>query len=82
MTPLPTGTPLKEGNVLRVILLKKDALALIGATAFYLITQKLNKRYSGEQEIASEKTTPIYNSRNNCSKQKTVDATKHQPYIL
>ena len=55
--------------------MKTDALALIGATAFYLITQKLNKRYSGEQEIASEKTTPIYNSRNNCSKQKTVDAT-------
>jgi hypothetical protein len=44
--------------------LKTDALALIGAAAFYLITQKLNKRYSGEQEIASEKTTPIYNSRN------------------
>ena len=62
--------------------MKTDALALIGATAFYLITQKLNKRYSGEQEIASEKTTPIYNSRNNCSKQKTDDAIKHQPYIL
>ena len=72
MTPHPTGTPLKEGNVLRVILLKKDALALIGATAFYLITQKLNKRYSGEQEIASEKTTPIYNSRNNCSNKKRL----------
>ncbi len=40
--------------------MKTDALALIGAAAFYLITQKLNKRYSGEQEIASEKTTPIY----------------------
>ena len=48
--------------------MKTDALALIGATAFYLITQKLNKRYSGEQEIASEKSylyiskknTPIY----------------------
>jgi hypothetical protein len=38
-------------------------LALIGAASFYLILQKLNKRYSGEQEIAPKKTTPIYNSK-------------------
>jgi hypothetical protein len=36
-------------------------LALIGAASFYLISQKLNKRYSGEQEIAPKKITPIYN---------------------
>ena len=45
--------------------MKTDTLALIGAAAFYLISQKLNKRYSGEQEIASKKTTPIYSIKLN-----------------
>ena len=57
---------------MRVILLKTDTLALIEVASFYLILLKLNKRYSGEQEIASEKTTPIYNSRNNCSNKKRL----------
>jgi hypothetical protein len=40
--------------------IKIQLLALIEAASFYLISQKLNKRYSGEQEIAPEKITPIY----------------------
>ena len=39
---------------------EKGFLALIVAASFYLIPQKLNKRYSGEQELAPKKTIPIY----------------------
>ena len=55
--------PAREG-VLTSISSENPFLALMEAASFYLITQKLNKRYSGQQEIASKNNTYIYNSRN------------------
>jgi hypothetical protein len=48
--------PSKRGECFTCISPENRILALIGAASFYLILQKLNKRYSGEQEIASKKS--------------------------